>query len=63
MTKWFHKFPATKYERASPSGWYFEHRATGELIGPFSTQQQCLIEENRHYNEPFEYPAWALYQS
>jgi hypothetical protein len=55
-------YPATECEPAL-HGWCFDHRATGEPVGPFSTKEACLQAEHQHHIEPFEMPMWALYQS
>ena len=44
-------------------GWYFEHAATGEWIGPFKSRNEAEREEARHYLAREPVPAWSLYES
>ena len=41
-------------------GWYFEHAATGEWIGPFETHEQAYIAERDHYETREPMPVYAV---
>ena len=47
-------------ESAFPPGWYFEHAATGEWIGPFADKAATEQPEREHYEAREPMPAYAV---